>query len=64
MNSNKRIKNFDDMFSALEDIHINIISGKNGVHSKRSLGSTSPDLVKKVIKAEAKWLKTAYSNLK
>jgi hypothetical protein len=60
----KKNENFDEVFIALKDIYGDIVSGNNGVHSKKSLGSTHPDLVKKAILQEEKWLKTAYSDLK
>lgn len=64
MNRNKKIKNFEEVLFVLKDMYGAIVSGNNGVHSKKSLGSTRPSLVKKAISREEKWLKTAYSNLK
>jgi len=40
-----------------------ILSGRSAVRNKKSLGSTNPKLVAKVMKQEEKWLKTAYSDL-
>ncbi len=64
MSRNKRIEDFEDIFTALEPIYYAIISGNNGVHAKKSYGSTHPVLVRRAIRAEEKWLKSAYSNLK
>ena len=56
----KKIKDFKVIFEALEPLYDDILSGKNGIYSKRSPGSTHPNEVAKFIKHEEKWLKTAY----
>ncbi len=64
MPKNKRIKDFREIYRALEPIYGVIVSGNNGVHAKKSPGSTRPSLVRRAIRAEEKWLKSAYSDLK
>jgi ADP-dependent phosphofructokinase/glucokinase len=63
MEEQKRIKNLEVMFEALKDIYTDIISGYHSINSKKSLGSTNPQLVRQTIAKEEKWLKTAYLNI-
>lgn len=60
MEKQKRIKNFSEMFNALEGIYYDAISGYHGINSKKSSGSTNPKLVREAIAREEKWLKSAY----
>ena len=60
----KRIKDFRGIFRVIEEIGLaNLIGGRNGILRKKSVGSTNPTLVKKAIKTEEKWLRTAYNSL-
>lgn len=58
-----RKRDFGVILEALEGIYGHVVNGSNGVHSKRSPGSTSPDSVKKFIAGEEKWLRSAYREL-